>query len=295
MEYRPLKIKSSVFLLTRFNLDLFPKDKNARSTRTEEWLVDRFALFENYCFPSVSSQSDNDFIWILLFDEKTPDKYLKRISEYQVRMKNFLPVFFSSEEAWSHQKLVNKVIVDHKDETPFLITARVDNDDALNKDFIKNVSLLRNVSSDLDHFYSFGCGLQYYTKLNLAIKLQYPKNHYLISVSRKYDKNTTRNILEYLHPEIANYGIPFTCLEKTEPMWVEVIHEHNVNNDCIMTFPQKPVFDNYILVRNFNWNIILRTVNTRKYFLCYFVPHFISQVVRKFFVYLLRKKSLLNI
>lgn len=281
MEYCSINYKTSLFLLTRFNLDLFPNDKKNKSTRTEEWLIDRFRLFDQFCFPSVLSQSCKDFIWIVLFDDKTPEIYKKLISEYHYKMGNLLPVFLKSEDAWSHQELVNKVIANHKDETPFLLTARVDNDDALHKDFIKNVSALRNVNMDLDHFYSFGCGLQYFTEKNLAIRLHYPKNHYLISVSRKYDRKSSKNILEFLHPDIANYGIPFTCISDTEPMWVEVIHEHNVNNDCIMTLPQRPVSDNHILERDFNWNIVLHTANTRRQFWLFFVPHFISQFIRK--------------
>lgn len=289
MEYSPLEIKSSVFLLTRFNLILFPKDKNANSTRTEEWLADRFRLFERYCFPSVLHQSAQNYIWIVLFDIDTPDKYKERIRGYQAKMKNFLPVFFNSEEARQHKELVNRVIIDHKDDTSILITARVDNDDALHRDFMKNVSLLRNECNDVHHFYSFGIGLQYYTEANLAVKLLYKNNHFLASVSRNYDKEKIINILQYLHPDIANYGIPFTCIKNTEPMWVEVVHEHNVNNDCIMSLPQRPVYDNHILKRDFNWDVVLDRKNTTRKFFCFFIPHFCTQFLKKVRIKLFKK------
>lgn len=281
MEYRTLDIKSSVFLLTRFNLNLFPKDKDGLSTRTEEWLTDRCGLFEKYCFPSVFNQSYKEFIWIVLFDDNTPDQYKDRIASYQDKMKNFLPVYFSSEEARNHKRLVNRVITDYKDESPYLITARVDNDDALHRDFIKNVALLKDKGKDSIHFFSFGNGLQYYVNSNLAIKLQYVKNHFLVSVSNHYDKDHVRNILEFLHPSIADYGVPFTCIKTTEPMWVEVVHQHNVNNDCIMTLPQKPVYNDGILQQDFNWEVKLDRSNTRKRFFLFFIPHFCSQFIKK--------------
>lgn len=281
MYYCSLGNKSSIFLLTRFNLNLFSKDKEGKSTKTEEWLEDRFRLFEKFCFPSIMNQSCKDFVWIVLFDDKTPDEYKKAISIYQQKLKNFLPVYFSSEEAKNHKSLVNKVIADHKDKSSCLVTARVDNDDALHTDFIKNVSLLKDKGNDSIHFYSFGIGLQYYEKANLAIKLRYIKNHFLVAVSNTYDKVDAKNILEFYHDRITDYGIPFDCINNKVPMWVEVVHEHNVNNDCIMTLLQKPVYDDSILVRDFNWAVVLDSANTCKNFYLFYVPHFCFQFLDK--------------
>ena len=204
-------------------------------------------------------------------------------------MKNLLPVFFNSEEARLHKSLVNRVIADHKDDTSILITVRVDNDDALHKDFMKNVSLLRNNSNDVQHFYSFGIGLQYYTEANLAIRLHYKKNHFLTLVSKSYDKEKIINILQFLHPSIADYGIPFTCIKNSEPMWVEVVHMHNVNNDCIMSFPQRPVFDICLMERDFNWGVLLDKGNTMKKFVNFFIPRFCSQFLQKVRIKLFKK------
>lgn len=281
MYYSPLGYKTSIFLLTRFNLILFPKDKEGLSTKTEKWLVDRFRLFDKYCFPSILNQSYKGFIWIVLFDDKTPEKYKKKIISYQDQMKNFLPVYFGSEEAKSYNSYVNQVISEHKDESSLLITARVDNDDALHRDFIKNVALLKDNRDELIHFFSFGIGLQYYEETNLSIKLRYIKNHFLVAVSNMYDKENAKNILEFFHDIISDYGIPFDCIINKEPMWVEVVHKHNVNNDCIMTLLQKPVYDDSILQQDFNWDIKLDRSNTRKRFFFFFIPHFCFQFLKK--------------
>lgn len=60
------------FILTRFNLRLWTKDKKQQPTRTSEWLEKRFQLFETFCLPSIKSQSVKNFKWIVLFDESTP-------------------------------------------------------------------------------------------------------------------------------------------------------------------------------------------------------------------------------
>lgn len=38
------------YILTRFNLRIWTKDKNGRQTQTDEWLKKRFALFETFAF-----------------------------------------------------------------------------------------------------------------------------------------------------------------------------------------------------------------------------------------------------
>lgn len=55
-------LKKSSFIITRFNLKLFSKDKNNKTTLTDQWLKERFELFETYCFPSVEGQVCKHFI-----------------------------------------------------------------------------------------------------------------------------------------------------------------------------------------------------------------------------------------
>ena len=72
------------FILTRFNLRIWRQDKHGSAVRTREWLEHRFGLFEKYCLPSIANQTCKDFEWVVLFDDKTPDEFRNRISEYHV-------------------------------------------------------------------------------------------------------------------------------------------------------------------------------------------------------------------
>lgn len=65
----------SHFLITRFNLNLYERDKHAAPTRTARWLEHRFEVFERYCLPSVAAQTATDFRWLCLFDAATPEPY----------------------------------------------------------------------------------------------------------------------------------------------------------------------------------------------------------------------------
>ena len=81
------------FILTRFNLLLWNKDKKGSKVRTVKWLEHRFTLFEKYCLPSVKNQTCQDFEWIVLLDSSTPEKYKAKIADYQKECPQFIPVF----------------------------------------------------------------------------------------------------------------------------------------------------------------------------------------------------------
>jgi hypothetical protein len=88
----------SHFIITRFNLRLYARDKKNKPVRTEQWLKYRFDIFEQYCLPSVAAQTCADFTWLCLFDEQTPDFYRLRIASYRAVCPYFYPVFYNEEQ-----------------------------------------------------------------------------------------------------------------------------------------------------------------------------------------------------
>ena len=79
------------YILTRFNLCLWTKDKKSNETRTDKWLKQRFELFERYCLPSIIHQTSKSFKWIVLFDATTPQYYKQKIKGYESRCEQFCP------------------------------------------------------------------------------------------------------------------------------------------------------------------------------------------------------------
>ena len=86
-------------LITRFNLNLYARDKHDAPTRTERWLEHRFEIFERYCLPSVAAQINPNFRWLCLFDAATPAAYRRRIGGYQSVCPQFRSVFYSAGQA----------------------------------------------------------------------------------------------------------------------------------------------------------------------------------------------------
>ena len=173
------------FILTRFNLSLWPADKKGKSTRTGQWLQQRFELFERFCFPSVQNQTVQDFEWIVLFDSETPAIYRDKMKEYKRALPSFTPYFVPAKSglyfAYIFQSIVSsKVAVGDK-----VITTYLDNDDALRFDYIETVKRLAAGAGDSPTFISFKYGLQYFTSLNIALSISFPTNHF-ISLAETY-------------------------------------------------------------------------------------------------------------
>ena len=74
-------IAVDTFVITRFNLRLWSKDKHNRPTLSKEWLEQRFDLFEKYCYTSVMHQSSQNFLWVCLFDEDATLPYLNKVKK----------------------------------------------------------------------------------------------------------------------------------------------------------------------------------------------------------------------
>ena len=88
------------FILTRFNIFLWNRDKKGNTVRDSDWQEHRFTLFERYCLPSIIHQTCQNFEWIVLFDEKTPIDYKRKISEYQNVCPQLIPVFIGSNKGY---------------------------------------------------------------------------------------------------------------------------------------------------------------------------------------------------
>lgn len=128
-----VQIKFEHIILTRFNLKLecWKKDKKGNSVDTEEWLKSRFFLFEKYCLPSIKNQTNQNFKWIVVFDHTTPERFRSIIDHYNENYKNFFPIYTDHS---SHLKeIINEIVSDSE----YLISTRIDNDDAFHKNTIK--------------------------------------------------------------------------------------------------------------------------------------------------------------
>jgi len=132
------------FLMTRFNVGLYPKqmdqaysDKQGRvpAKDPDGWMEKRFELFERFCVPSVRNQSMKDFTWLVVFDAKTPQRYLDRAE----RVGHDCHLVPQRAERGHRRTLRLFAAQSLRPDTKYLITSRIDNDDAIHRDFVGTV------------------------------------------------------------------------------------------------------------------------------------------------------------
>jgi hypothetical protein len=207
------------FLLTRFNVRV-----NYDFQRTGinlEWLAHRFDLFEKYCYPSVRSQTNLDFKWLVYFDSETPQPFQQKIQKYS-EWENFIPIYLDTEFT---DEINRQVVSGYLNESAdYLITTRLDNDDAICREFIQLVQDCFN-KQEME-FLSFING---YILNNFKLyAFQYPNNPFTSLVEKNTSTSYVRTILCGEHSQLSALGTLRQI--NTAPAWLQVVHGKNVSN-----------------------------------------------------------------
>lgn len=124
----------SHLLLTRFNVKC-----NATGLGLDQaWLNHRFELFDQFCYPSVYSQSNQHFKWLVFFDTETPEFFKEKVNKFS-HWENFIPVYTDlifKDDGNFPEELRKKITRYINPESEYLITTRIDNDDVICKQYI---------------------------------------------------------------------------------------------------------------------------------------------------------------
>lgn len=252
------------FLITRFNLkqDNWVNDKHSLPLlgESENWLKKRFELFENFCLPSVKSQSNKNFKWFVYFSIDTPDPYKEIIKSIQFDFPIFFPKFIPS-----MNELVKSIKSDINIECEALnnsivITTRLDNDDALHEDFIKSIQscILRNriTKGILD----LPCGfcLKVEPTIILSSTIQF-SNAFISYIEPFISDVSLLTVFGKEHPKWVYSDRTYFLNHKR--LWMQIIHENNVLNEIDGLLLNNTKYLNYF---NFKKEIYLAHINYDK-------------------------------
>lgn len=214
------------FVITRFNIRANygcklknPDNNPMRRILDEDYLKERFSIFEKYTLPSMKQQTNQNFTWLILFHKNTPDSLKKRIEELKEEM-DFIDLYFGDEEKFAFSKYCNI----QEENIEYAITTRIDNDDMFSVDYIDKIQEYANNNLH-ECILSFSKGRKY--DLNSKKKYEYERkdNHFLSMIGTKEEC-----ILQYNHAKIFNSGKEVIMLASDKPMWTEIVHESNVIN-----------------------------------------------------------------
>jgi len=199
------------FVLTRFNVRMpiyqHPGD---------EWLPGRLKLFQKYCLPTLRGQTVGSFTWLVFLDANSPG-WLRHTIE--TTMSDIVhPIYvdglFTAEYAAD--------VVGRLSATPFVITTRVDNDDAVASDFVEIIQ--REFADQRLEFVNLVNGAQY---SNEKVYLRpYTKNPF-VSLVESVEDGPPKTVFAKRHYEIDKVG-PVRNIRTPHPMWLQVLHSDNV-------------------------------------------------------------------
>lgn len=213
------------YLMTRFNLRNpdWEFTKRNEALLTDEWMEDRMWFFENFCFPSVAGQSNKDFTWLIFFDITTPEKYRKQAAQLAAGHPNIelhyidgMPAFYPS---------IKEIVTERSASKPYLITSRIDNDDAIHKDFIAEVQKKFNKQDYRAIDIVTGYSLQIKPSVMLG-KKEHIFNPFISLIEKNDDPKTVWANDHHLWKKETRVTQVFH-----KRLWIAVIHEKNkVNN-----------------------------------------------------------------
>ena len=210
------------FLLTRFNLRLSESDP----PHDEGWLRSRAELFGQFTAPSVRAQGHVSFRWLIFCDLESPTWLIDLLGSTATAGEVVrLPAFSSTLIA---QEVATRLTAGTR-----LITTRLDNDDAIGRDFMATVyreaaACGGNTAINVLN----GCQLNGET---LCLRSD-PSNAFISFVEDLSDPHI-RTVFELQHQQWIEAGSVRQVV--TQPLWMQVIHGGNLKNR-LSGIPTKP-------------------------------------------------------
>ncbi|QHL90118.1 hypothetical protein GVO57_03810 [Sphingomonas changnyeongensis] len=206
-------------VMTRFNLATPGREASFRTQ--PDWLATRFDLFERYCLPGMAAQTEQDFAWMIFFDDQTPQAFKDRIEELR-RIRPFIPFYtpLFPGDGWR-----DAVFARIEARPPALLTTNLDNDDSLAVDFVARLQAAARA-----HLGGPACALNFTNGFVLSGERLYAHAHRsnaFTNLLEPFD-TTARTAPAIPHMELARH-LPVHQLDGPGA-WLQVVHGGNVSN-----------------------------------------------------------------
>jgi hypothetical protein len=209
------------YIITAFNVNRGFDKTNKRNNL--DYLEQRFEIFESVTIPSIKSQLDQDFKWLVFFDSDTPESFKQRAKEV-LHFKNCLLIYvdgISDALAFLQTSIAP--------ETKYLATTNLDNDDALHKNFTTLVkTIIKKVNYSQTYFINFPFG--YMLRSDSLLMREFLSSPFHTIIEPVNDQMLTcLDVPHYKLYSLSSAGV-FVYQAATAPVWLQLVHETNVKN-----------------------------------------------------------------
>jgi len=203
------------FILTRFNLPTGGVEARIRASET--WLSNRWRLFEQYCVPSVASQTVTAFRWVIYFDPVSPAWLKEAIAPYVA--KGLFTAVFRTEVPTAI--LVSDLRGLAQSDDGVLLTTNLDNDDGVAIDFVERLQSAVTFEDRRALYVTNGL-----IKSSTGVYLRRDPENAFCSVAEPW--SDARTSWSDWHIMLSR-TMPVIELDGA-PGWLQVVHGENVSN-----------------------------------------------------------------
>ncbi len=217
--------KFTHYLVTRFNVPVerWQRDKSGQATLDDAWFDHRLDLFSTYCLPSVMHQTEQHFQWLIYCDHNISPSQLLKLSKLIADVNRFTIRMADSLENMLDdlRQLISQ------SGTPYVITSRLDNDDAIAVDYVHDVQLRFEEKDKL--LLHFDDGIAYDCIDRVATRMQTKVHNTFTSlIERAAEANDMVTVYGFHHTEIPS-SIRIVHIPAGEH-WLKVIHDRNLRS-----------------------------------------------------------------
>lgn len=219
-------MKYDHFLITRFNIPAsnWKLDKNNNQVQDDVWLQKRIDLFERFCLPSVIAQTCKGFKWIVWFDTNSPQLLKTKIKEWGQLCSNFVAAYSNDYDYWQNEGLPKYIKESITDESNYVITTRLDNDDAISTMTIAEIQKVfvpnDNTIIDIPNGYCYNLQTELFSKHTIT-------SSPFISYIESTNKPKIETVYREGHPAWIGKA-EFKSIP--ERLWIQVCHDSNIAN-----------------------------------------------------------------
>jgi hypothetical protein len=231
-------------VVTRYNLGLYTE---RRLTRTKapiepnEWMKHRFDIFRRFGYPSLAAQSNQDFTWYILLDEVTPKEHLEPLARLVSSTSNIR--LYSSPKRSARRTLDYIVHEEHGDRPAYLLTTRIDNDDALHREAIARI---QHAASQWIEWERGSLAIRRSQGIPTQDVIIDAPSGYVVHEDdwkdvreicmmtdrctpyASYLSRSGVNVFHESHDKIRKYEPPYVAVDLRVPNWLQVVHRYNL-------------------------------------------------------------------
>lgn len=215
------------FVITRFNIknSEWDIDKNGQRINNTLWLKERYHLFETYCFPSIASQIEKGFRWLVFFDEDTPDYFKTKNNDLADVCPQFEAIYVTDYLDFINQ---SKTTIRKCSKTDFIITTRFDNDDCFHVNAIKTIQHNFIPESNTIIDLTNGLTLQIGKFKKLAKKTNISSGPFISYIEKMEQNSLVKTVYDCEHSAWVTKA-DFVKVNSGF-FWLQIIHDRNISN-----------------------------------------------------------------